>query len=282
MAVRWLVLFGTMAIATISASDVRRLPIRPPLRFFSEPMLQLEKRIDQTFAAAVAALRNALPFGQPELTDGRGHLPAYIGTWTKTGIVNADEFLDKAMGVPWMKRRAAITGKQTQRLTLVDGHIVRLAITDLRGTKTYDLIPDGKPHKGNGFMSLPVRRPTRRASCDPPLRSRLPPRPRLRPASPTAAAPHDRTLPTAPKPQMENVVVARAGGLDMEERYSVHLGGPSHLKPCKGSACPVVLSRREVVQGKMVVAISRQLPSGETVGMKTVYSRVRDLAGTAS
>jgi hypothetical protein len=78
---------------------------------------------------------------------------------------------------------------------------------------------------------------------------------------------------------MENVVVARAGGLDMVEQYGVHLGGDRHLQPCKGSACPVVLSRREVVEGKMVVALSRELPSGETVKMVTVYSRVRDAAG---
>lgn len=67
----------------------------------------------------------------------------------------------------------------------------------------------------------------------------------------------------------------------MEERYSVHLGGHSHLKPCKGRDCPVILSRREVVQDKMVVAVSRQLPSGKTVGMKTVFSRVRGPAGGA-
>jgi hypothetical protein len=144
--------------ATAAASDARRAPIRPPLHMLSGPMLRLEKRIDEAFAAAAAAVRSRLPFAPRQgLTDGQGHLPAYIGTWSKTGIVNADEFLDKAMGVPWVKRRAAITGKQTQRLALLEGsNICRLAITDLRGTKTYDLIPDGKPHKGKGFMSLPV------------------------------------------------------------------------------------------------------------------------------
>lgn len=207
MAARSLLLFGTVAIA---ASDAPRWPTRPPLHLLSDPMLRLEKRLDQTFAAAVAALHNALPFGQAGLTDGHGHLPAYIGTWTKTGIVNADEFLDKAMGVPWMKRRAAITGKQTQRLTLLDDHIIRLAITDLRGTKTYDLIPDGKPHKGKGFMSLPVRCPSglpaaASSSCF--RHAAHKGHSRRRPA----AAPHNQTCPPPAGGEFDLVARRRSG-----------------------------------------------------------------------
>ena len=70
-------------------------------------------------------------------------------------------------------------------------------------------------------------------------------------------------------------MVARAGGLDMMERYFVHLGGSNHLKPCTGKDCPVVYSRREVSQGKMIVAVERTLPCGKKVKMMTSYSRIQ-------
>lgn len=33
---------------------------------------------------------------------------------------------------------------------------VMLSMTDLRGSKLYTMIPDGQPHRGRGFMGLPV------------------------------------------------------------------------------------------------------------------------------
>ena len=68
---------------------------------------------------------------------------------------------------------------------------------------------------------------------------------------------------------------ARDGSLLVEERYSQHLGGDEHGKPCKGDSCPIVKSRRSVDKsGDMVVEIERTLLSGETIRMKTYYQAV--------
>jgi len=151
-----LLLLCTLPTAAWAGVQNRPLRYTPPLGGLSDPMLELEKKVDDALSLVVEGLRSALGVGQRVQTGAGGLAPAYVGTWSKSGIVGADAFLDEAMGVPWMKRRAAITGKQTQRLWL-EGKGVRLAITDLRGTKTYDLIPDGKPHRGRGFMGLQVR-----------------------------------------------------------------------------------------------------------------------------
>ena len=62
--------------------------------------------------------------------------------------------------------------------------------------------------------------------------------------------------------------------LEVEERYSQHLGGELHGQPCRGDSCPVVRSRRSVdaKSGMMFMEIERTILSGETVKTKTYYS----------
>lgn len=82
--------------------------------------------------------------------------PTLRGTWVKASTSNLDEFLDRAMGVPWLKRRAALNGAQTQALAIDDSiGVVELRMTDLRGTKLYTMRPDGKTYVARGFMDLP-------------------------------------------------------------------------------------------------------------------------------
>ena len=62
------------------------------------------------------------------------------------------------------------------------------------------------------------------------------------------------------------------GALLVEERYSQHLGGEEHGRPCSGEQCPVVRSRRSVdSSGRMVMDVERKLVNGEMVRMKSYY-----------
>ena len=72
--------------------------------------------------------------------------------------------------------------------------------------------------------------------------------------------------------------------LEVEERYSQHLGGEEHGEPCKGDSCPVVRSRRSVDDktGMMVMEIERTILTGETIRTKTfmLLSTTNDRGGT--
>ena len=159
--------------------------------------------------------------------------PPFAGTWKTHKSVNLDEFLDRAMGVGYLKRQIASKASQTQRLHRT-GDIVHLEISDRRGTARYILKPDGKTHSGFGFMKLPIK---------------------------------------------QKAKWSRDGkALEVEERYSQHLGGEEHGEPCKGDSCPVVRSRRSVDDktGMMVMEIERTILTGETIRTKTFYAPVDD------
>ena len=139
------------------AADAHRpaLPaFRPPLRALSEPMLRFERALDGAVATAAGAL-NPTTWLRGRGSGGSAGEAPYLGTWTKCRIVGADAFLEEAMGVPWVKRRAAVRGRQTQVLSM-QGKVVHLSIADLRGTKRYTMVLDGSPQRGKGFCGLPV------------------------------------------------------------------------------------------------------------------------------
>jgi len=82
--------------------------------------------------------------------------PEFAGSWKTYKSVNLDDFLDRSMGVGYLKRTIALKASQTQRLHR-EGNIVHLEISDRRGTSRYILHPDGREHSGYGFMKLPIR-----------------------------------------------------------------------------------------------------------------------------
>lgn len=75
-------------------------------------------------------------------------------------------------------------------------------------------------------------------------------------------------------PMTQRAKYGRDGALLVEEKYRVHLGGDKHLQKCSPAEAPVILSRRCVEKGQMVVEIKRTLTSGEDVCMKTWYSPI--------
>ena len=65
----------------------------------------------------------------------------------------------------------------------------------------------------------------------------------------------------------------RDGALEVEERYSTHLGGEEHGEKCSGDACPLIRSRRsfDKKSGKMLVELERTLLSGDVVRTRSYY-----------
>lgn len=86
--------------------------------------------------------------------------PAFAGYWRTSRVENIDEFLDRAMGVSYLKRKVAAKASQSQRL-YQRGTVVHLEITDRRGTMKYELYPDGRTVSAKGFMKLPIRQTSR-------------------------------------------------------------------------------------------------------------------------
>lgn len=167
---------------------------------------------------------------QPGSSSGKdASQPPFAGAWRTHNSHNLDDFLDRAMGVGYLKRQIASKASQTQRLHR-EGGVVHLEISDRRGTARYVLRPDGKTHSGFGFMKLPIK---------------------------------------------QKAKWSRDGkALEVEERYSQHLGSELHGQPCRGDSCPVVRSRRSVdaKSGMMLMEIERTILSGETIKTKTYYS----------
>jgi hypothetical protein len=154
--------------------------------------------------------------------------PAFAGTWRTASTEGMDAYLDRAMGVGYLKRKIACKASQTQRLWAEDG-AVHLEMSDKRGTARFVIRPDGRTYAGKGFMKLPMRQ--------------------------TARWEQD--------------------ALVIDERYAQHFGGDEHGRPASGADCPTIRSWRFVDgSGRMVVRVERQLLDGETVGMKTYYTRV--------
>ncbi|KAL1530169.1 hypothetical protein AB1Y20_001096 [Prymnesium parvum] len=86
--------------------------------------------------------------------------PAFAGSWRSVRADNIDDFLDRAMGVSYLKRKIAAKASQTQRL-YQQGSVVHLEITDGRGTMKYQLFPDGRVVSAKGFMKMPIKQRAR-------------------------------------------------------------------------------------------------------------------------
>ena len=67
-----------------------------------------------------------------------------------------DEYLDRAMGLGYLKRKIACKASQSQKLWQ-EGQVVHLEIMDQRGTSKFLIRPDGKIYPGKGFMKLPMQ-----------------------------------------------------------------------------------------------------------------------------
>lgn len=124
-------------------------PQRPSL----EPLLEPARRLNEQLREVSADLRRRV-LGHSGAQ--AGEQPVFAGSWTTDRVENLDEFLDRAMGVGYMKRKIAAKASQSQRLYQA-GPVVHLEITDRRGTMKYELRPDGRVVSGRGFMKLPIK-----------------------------------------------------------------------------------------------------------------------------
>ena len=123
----------------------------------SSPIVAAQRQLEATLERCTADLQRMAARLRPgSAGEDAGEAAALVGTWTKAGSENMDEFLDKALGVGYLKRRVAIKAGQTQRIT-VRGGVVQLEITDRRGTKKHEMHP-GRTMAGKGFIGLPVHR----------------------------------------------------------------------------------------------------------------------------
>mmetsp|Transcript_5726 Transcript_5726/g.15246 ORF Transcript_5726/g.15246 Transcript_5726/m.15246 type:complete len:232 (+) Transcript_5726:48-743(+) len=86
--------------------------------------------------------------------------PDFAGTWHTTLTEGMDEYLDRAMGVGYLKRKIALKASQSQTLWQ-EGNIVHLEMTDKRGTVKFIIRPDGRTYPGKGFMKLPMKQRAR-------------------------------------------------------------------------------------------------------------------------
>ena len=82
------------------------------------------------------------------------------GTWLSTRTEGFDHFLERAMGLGWVKRSLAVRMSQmsTQRQSIRrDGDVTYLTLNDPRGTMQYEVVTDGQPRPRSGFNKLPVQ-----------------------------------------------------------------------------------------------------------------------------
>jgi len=86
--------------------------------------------------------------------------PTFAGSWKTAATEGMDEYLDRAMGVGYLKRKVACKASQQQRLWQ-EGSVVHLEMTDKRGTAKFVIRPDGKTYGGKGFMKLPMKQRAR-------------------------------------------------------------------------------------------------------------------------
>ena len=68
-----------------------------------------------------------------------------------------DRFLDRAVGVGYLKRSLAIRASQDQELTFEEDKSLTLKVIDRRGTNTYTIRPDYRVHSSRGFGRLPIK-----------------------------------------------------------------------------------------------------------------------------
>ena len=189
---------------------------------------------------SAARVRRGLLQRQVQVADVKQ--PEFVGSWKKARTHNMDPFLDRAMGVPWMQRRLAVKGKQKQVLTMRGGTIYMVQ-TDARGSKTHEMIPNGKLVRGKGFMSLPVER-------------------RVRWAKPGKVLVMDERYAVCLGGDEHNQARASQSARARAPR-ALSRRAASAAQKCSGGSCPVVRSTRSVVNKEMVVELERRLPSGE-------------------
>ncbi len=118
-------------------------------RFSSARRAQLESSLERI-------LRRSGGVGEGgEQTDQ----PEFAGAWRTVRYENIDDFLDRSMGVSYIKRRIAAKASQTQRLHQEGSGaraVIHLELSDKRGTAKYTIRPDGREHSGRGFSKLPI------------------------------------------------------------------------------------------------------------------------------
>ena len=141
---------GLLLVLVLADSSGRLLGPTPP--DFSRAGERLQEWWDERTAGMERALVRMRRGGTPAET----RQPEFAGTWRTSKSVDLDDFLDRAMGVGYLKRSIAVKASQTQKL-YQRGDIVHLEISDRRGTARYTLRPDGKVHTGSGFQKLPIK-----------------------------------------------------------------------------------------------------------------------------
>ena len=156
-----LIVVASCASSRLFSTDLLGAAGNPPRWRPETPFALLGTAADsmQQIAAERAAALEDLVRKLLRRSSGSGLVtdqPEFAGAWITQRSENLDEFLDRAMGVGYLKRTIAAKASQTQKLHKA-GSVVHLEITDRRGTARYVLRPDGKVHGGTGFMKLPIK-----------------------------------------------------------------------------------------------------------------------------
>jgi len=68
-----------------------------------------------------------------------------------------DHFLERALGVGYLKRSIAVRASQQQTLRVEDDASVTLLVSDRRGTNAFSLRPDDRAHSSRGYGRLPIK-----------------------------------------------------------------------------------------------------------------------------
>jgi len=122
------------------------------------PLQQLEAEVERLREAFSGVLRKRHTEADAEAQ------PAFAGSWRSGRTEGLDEFLERSMGVGYLKRKVASQATQTQRLRQTGrggGAVIHLELCDKRGTSRYQIRPDGKERAGRGFQKLPIRQTAR-------------------------------------------------------------------------------------------------------------------------
>ena len=143
---RRLEVFAAIAVFVFASASGRLLGAAPPIGD------QLQQWTRERVAAVEGLLSRIKRSGSDESTSQ----PEFGGEWRSGQVDNLDEYLERAMGVGYLKRTIACKASQTQKLW-AKGNVVNLEISDRRGTARYTIRPDGKTYSGNGYMKLPIK-----------------------------------------------------------------------------------------------------------------------------
>ena len=148
--------FLALLVAFVAPSDGRTASA--PLRSIGDRaqyLRRVQERIEQRTEKKLQELRQK--FSARSSTSDVGEQPVFAGSWkSQVPPENIDAFLDRAMGVSYLKRKIAAKASQTQKL-YQRGKVVHLEITDRRGTMKYEMFPDGRTVAAKGFMKLPCK-----------------------------------------------------------------------------------------------------------------------------